>query len=481
MEEQSSSSVPHAILLPFPLQGHIVPFLNLAELLSISGVNCTLLLTEQINHRLTQYSDFKKRFEPHQGFKTKTISDGLSPHDPPRSFDDIMDVFRAWDSITVPQLKQMFASGSFASDDRPQITCVIADSVYGFPIDELSEFGIPSIVFYPQNAANVWCSLVVPDLFESGKFPLVGDKDDKVECIPGMEDILRVQDLEFNPSDLVTRVVMAFLRSEKADALVINTFEDLEGPALTQLRSKCPNIYTLGPLHLLAESRLSHQSKASSQASIYSEDLSCMTWLDDQPLRSVVYICFGTTAILTRDEFIELWHGFVDSGKRFLWVMGPGLVKGVTADDKLLPELLEKAEGRGYRIQWAPQKKVLAHPAIGSFLMHCGWNAVMESIVAGIPMISWPCTPEHIVTSRCLTEQFKIAVMLKECHPRERSVISKVINEVMEDRKDELMESARKMSALAKKAVSQGGTSYNKLNSLVEHIQLISRRRQTSR
>ncbi|GAB2274531.1 hypothetical protein Dimus_009298 [Dionaea muscipula] len=479
-KEQSSSHVPHAVLLPLPLQGHMVPFLNLAELLSFVGVKVTLLLTEQINHRLTQFSDLKQRFEPFPAFKIKTISDGLGPLDPPRSIDDIIGVIHAWDSISQPQLKEMLASGSLVSDDRPEIACIIADAIYGFPIDDLSEFQIPSIAFYPQNAANIWCCLSTLDLLEAGKLQRTGDKNDEIDCIPGLEGLLRANDLPLESSEALTRIVMAFLQSQQADAIIVNTFEDLEGPILTRIRSKCPNIYTLGPLHLHSESRLSSKpTSGSSQASIWSEDKSCMAWLDNQPLRSVVYICFGTTGILTKDEFIELWHGLVDSNKRFLWVMGPDIVQGVSSEDNLLTELVEKADGRGYLIKWAPQKQVLAHPAVGSFLMHCGWNAIMESIVAGVPMICWPYHPEHVLNSRCLSKWFN-AVDLKE-YPCERGVISRVINEVMEDRKDELMESARVISTLANKAVSKGGTSYNNLDSLVEHIQLTSCRASTSK
>lgn len=43
---------------------------------------------------------------------------------------------------------------------------------------------------------------------------------------------------------------------------------------------------------------------------------------------------------------------------------------------------------------WAPQMEILALPLVGSFLLHCGWNSTMESIVNGVLMIAWPLYTE---------------------------------------------------------------------------------------
>ena len=39
-------------------------------------------------------------------------------------------------------------------------------------------------------------------------------------------------------------------------------------------------------------------------------------------------------------------------------------------------------------ISWAPELKVLGHPAIVGFVAHHGWNSVIESVSMGILMLS---------------------------------------------------------------------------------------------
>lgn len=104
----------------------------------------------------------------------------------------------------------------------------------------------------------------------------------------------------------------------------------------------------------------------------------------------MIYVSFGSSTVLTREELVEFWHGLVNRKNRFLWVMRPDLVVGKENGDWIPAELEEGTKERGFMVGWAPQEEVLAHKAVGGFLTHSGWNSTLESLVASVPMICCP-------------------------------------------------------------------------------------------
>jgi UDP:flavonoid glycosyltransferase YjiC (YdhE family) len=62
---------------------------------------------------------------------------------------------------------------------------------------------------------------------------------------------------------------------------------------------------------------------------------------------------------------------------------------------------LERTKERGMVVSaWVPQTRILQHPAVGAFLSHCGWNSVLESIAARLPILVWPQRAEQKMNAR---------------------------------------------------------------------------------
>lgn len=292
-----------------------------------------------------------------------------------------------------------------------------------------------------------------------------------------MEGVIRRRDL---PSFLrikdVTHPIMQQVLKEAnhiplAQGLIFNTFQCLEAPVLSQLCTITPNAYAVGPLHAHLKVRLLEAEGIGPSASsnIWEEDRSCIAWLYGQPSRSVVYVSVGSLAVMTRAEQYEIWHGLVNSGVRFLWVRRPGSVSD--PEEEVPANLLRGTEERGCLVGWAPQEEVLAHPSVGGFFTHCGWNSTLESIVVGVPMICWPFHADQQVNSRYVGEVWELGVDMKDSC--DRVVVERMVREVMEVRKDEFLKRGAEMAELAESSVSRGGSSYVDMDRLIEDIKMV--------
>ena len=307
------------------------------------------------------------------------------------------------------------------------------------------------------------------------------DMDRHITSVPGMETFLRFRDLpsfcrvnnlEDPNLQLIANTNKKF---SQAHALILNTFEELEGPILSHIRTQFPKLYTIGPLHTFLKSRLESemtQLQPQTSNSIFEVDRNCIEWLDTQPFKSVIYVSFGSVTVITRDQLIEFWYGLVNSKQRFLWVIRPDLVAQKDVEGQIQAELVEGTKERGYLVGWAPQEEVLAHKAVAGFLTHSGWNSTLESIVVGVPMICWPNFVDQQVNSRFVSEVWKLGIDMKDVC--DRVIVEKMVNDVMVERREVFMKSTAEMARLARESVSEGGSSYCNLNRLIEDIRLMS-------
>ncbi|XVF82968.1 hypothetical protein PTKIN_Ptkin16aG0094900 [Pterospermum kingtungense] len=449
---------------------------KLAELLALTGFKVTFLNSKHNHERLVKYTNVTSHFARYPGFEFKTITDGL-PDDHPRSGNWFLEMFGAMEMKTKASLREMLLTIS------PPADCIIGDGFLGFALDVAKELGIPMIYFRTISGGCFWAFYSIPDIIQAGELPIRdGEKDRLTTSVPGMNTFLRCRDLPSycrvtDMTDSVLQLVVKQTRkSPQAHSLILNTFEDLEGPILSHIRTKCPNIFAIGPIHAQLNTRLRAKYGESSDPfsnSLWEVDRSCISWLAKQPKQSVMYVSFGSITITSREQLTELWYGLVNNKKRFLWVVRPDSVTGKDGQGEDVPkELLEATNERGYIVSWAPQEEVLNHPAIGGFLTHSGWNSTFESVVAGLPMICWPYFADQQINSRFVSEVWKIGLDMKDVC--ERKVVEKMVNDLMVDRKEEFAKSAAKMAKLANESVSVGGSSYSNLDRLIEEIRLIS-------
>ncbi|KAI9112981.1 hypothetical protein K1719_016095 [Acacia pycnantha] len=266
----------------------------------------------------------------------------------------------------------------------------------------------------------------------------------------------------------------------KTVGIIVNTFEALEHRCLRAIsdglcvpNSPMPPIYPVGPLITYDKEKATGHE--------------CLRWLDSQPERSVVFLCFGSLGVFSKEQLREIARGLEKSGQRFLWVVrNPpsekthNLAASSQEDpdlDSLLPEgFLDRTKERGMVVKkWAPQGAVLKHGSVGGFVTHCGWNSVLEAVVAGVPMVAWPLYAEQRLNRVVMVEEMKIALWMRESTRSaegglvEAAEVEERVTELMGSEKGELV---RKRVGIAKEeaeaVTTEGGSSLVALAKLFE-------------
>jgi hypothetical protein len=253
---------------------------------------------------------------------------------------------------------------------------------------------------------------------------------------------------------------------KNADGIIVNSFKELESHAVHSFSSHSDlaglPIYPVGPI-------LNPEPKTNSTDDI-------INWLDDQPPSSVVFLCFGSRGSFNGDQVMEIALAVENSGARFLWSLRKPPPKGTTIPPptdyplseliSVLPEgFLDRTVEIGRVVGWAPQTQILAHPAIGGFVSHCGWNSTLESIYFGVPIATWPLFAEQQINAFELVTELKTAVEIALDYRVELFGGPNVL-----DMDGEVRKNVKEMSEKSRKTLLEGGSSYNYLGHLIDNI-----------
>jgi UDP:flavonoid glycosyltransferase YjiC (YdhE family) len=145
----------------------------------------------------------------------------------------------------------------------------------------------------------------------------------------------------------------------------------------------------------------------------------------------------------------------------------------------VLPEgFLDRTEGIGRIIGWAPQTQILAHQATGGFVSHCGWNSTLESVYFGVPIATWPLFAEQQTNAFELVRELKIGVEISLDYRVELNrgptylltadKIEKGIRNVLDN--DEVRKNVKEMSEKSRKTLLENESSYTYLGRLTDYI-----------
>ncbi|XP_056172628.1 putative UDP-glucose flavonoid 3-O-glucosyltransferase 3 [Syzygium oleosum] len=284
-----------------------------------------------------------------------------------------------------PHVKQIVTKLAKSAGSTGWLPGFVLDMFCTTVIDLADEFGLPSYVFFSSSSAFLGLMLHLQSLQDEHHVDITEFKDSAGELdFPSFMNPLPAKVLPtlVLMKDAVGMFLEHAKRMRATKGIVINTFDELNLHAVRSLVDLgAPAVYPVGPI-------LNLKSETKKKGGRGGDDI--MEWLDEQPPSSVVFLCFGSRGSFSDDQVKEMACALERSGHHFLWFLrlpppnGKNwYLRDYEDSTKILPEgFLDRTSSIGKVIGWTPQAAVLAHPAIGGFVSHCGRNSTLESIIS---------------------------------------------------------------------------------------------------
>lgn len=451
MAQAERSSQLRVVMFPWLAHGHITPFLELARRLTTSGEHDVVvhLVSTPVNlaaiaHRETDKIRFVELHLPEQPGLPPSLH--TTKHLPAR----LMPVLKRACDLSAGRF------GALLDSLRPDF--LLYDFLQPWAPLEAQKRGVPAAHFSTCSAAATAFFVHHCAEEERGSFPLPGVGLGSAEEEAKYTELFVVREDEHGLVRERDRLLLGLARSE--GFVAVKTCAQMEQPYmdyLSELVGGDKEIIPCGPL------LVDYYDGGREQ-----ENGTVMRWLDDQAEDpgSVVLVSFGSEYFMSERQIAELARGLELSGHRFLWVL-----RFPTADDeddgrvaaRSLPRGFAPDQSQGLVIEgWAPQRRVLAHPACGAFLTHCGWSSVMESLAAGVPMVALPLHIDQPINAN-LAAELGAAVRVNQQRFGEFGAedVARAVGDVM--RGDELRRRAAELSEVVARNDADDDTWINAL------------------
>lgn len=403
-----------------------------------------------------------------EGLSFSTFSDGnddglLKPGSDDQKFETFEFIRRGKQA-----LDDLVASNN--NEGKP-ITCIVYSLLLPWATEVARKHQIPSAVHWIQPATV----LDIYYYYFNGYEETIKGLKCLIE-LPGLPPLATRDIPSFvSPSNAYPWVLSMFqeqfdvLAQETNPRILVNTFEALEPEALKAVEKF--KMFAIGPLIDLSpflDGKLDSSFKA--DLFQYSKD-NYVQWLHSNPKSSVIYVSFGSVAVLAKRQEEEIGRALLASGRPFLWVMRK---QEKEEDEECNLSCKEELEQFGMIVPWCSQVEVLSHPSLGCFVTHCGWNSSLESLVAGVPVVAFPQWTDQGTNAKLIEDVWKTGVRVTENEEGivERDEIVRCLDLVMGDgkRANEVRRNVEKWKDVAKEAAVEGGSSDRNLKAFVDDV-----------
>ncbi|PRQ43589.1 putative hexosyltransferase [Rosa chinensis] len=471
---ENNHSKPHAVLFPYPLQGHVIPAVHLAIKLASSGFTVTFVNTRAVHHQIIKSQSPDNAIEDDVNIfngvckssldiRYATISDGF-----PIGFDRSLNHDQFWEGVlhVFPAHVDELVAKLVRSD--PPVTCLIADTFFVWPTMMATKYNLVNVSFWTEPVLVLTLYYHIYLLRENCHFASRDNhRKDTIDYIPGVKAIEPKDLMSYLQATEVTSVehriiFKAFEEVKRADFILCNTVQELESDTISALQEKQPT-YAIGPIFP------NGFTKSTVATSLWSES-NCIEWLNTKLHDSILYVSFGSYAHASKKDIEEIANGLSLSRVGFIWALRPDIVS--SNETQILPIGFEdEIKNRGLIVPWCSQIEVISHPAIGGFLTHCGWNSILESIWCGLPLLCYPLLTDQFTNRKLVVDDWKVGINLCDRKPITKEEVKEKVNRLMSGKSsEELRRNAKEVKNTLESALDEDGSSNRNFNRFIDDV-----------
>ncbi|GLT80563.1 hypothetical protein SLA2020_519970 [Shorea laevis] len=457
---------PHFLVLTFPAQGHINPALQFAKRLIRIGADVTFVTC------VSAYRRMNTNPPTIEGLSFTMFSDGYDDglkefHDPAQ----YMSEFKRRGSETLTNLVLS------SQKEGRSFTCIVYTILLPWAAVVARASNVPSALLWIQPATVL--DIYYYYFYGYGDTIRNNANDpSRLIQLPGLPPLINRDLPSFvMPSNTYAFALPTFqeqlvaLCEETNPKILVNTFDALEPEALKAISEF--NMIGVGPLIPSAFLDGKDPSDTSSGGDLFHGSKDYIDWLDSKQKSSVIYVSFGTIAVLKKQQVEEIARGLLDSGRPFLWVIRAKDGEGDKEEEDEI-SFREELEQQGMIVPWCSQLEVLSHRSLGCFVTHCGWNSTLESLAAGVPLVAFPQWTDQGTNAKLIEDVWKtgVRVTVDEDGIVRSDEIMRCLELVMGggEKAEELRKNAGKWKDLAREATKEGGCSDKNLRRFVDEV-----------
>ncbi|KAG5396806.1 hypothetical protein IGI04_018620 [Brassica rapa subsp. trilocularis] len=475
MEKQEAE----LIFIPFPITGHLLATIELVKIIlshdprrihTITILNWGLPFLPQSNNDASLQSLAKS--EPR--VRIFTLPELTNP--PPMEF-----FVRAPEAYLLEFVKRMVplvrdAVSTLLSSSRDGSDTVrVAGFVLGMfcvPLMDVgNELHLPSYVFLTCSAGFLSLAKHIPERHRRVKSGFDRNSGEEENTVPGYVTSVptKVLPLGLFTSESYDAWVGMAEKFHEAKGILVNSSTCLEPDAFGYFDripvNEYPPVYPVGPILCFNDRPILNPSERDR----------VMTWLDEQPESSVVFLCFGSLKNLDAAQIQEIARALEIVGCRFLWSIQTD-PKEYPNPIEILPDgFMNRVSNLGFVCGWAPQVEILAHKAIGGFLSHCGWNSILESLRFGVPIATWPMYAEQQLNAFTMVKELGLALemrldyVLADGEIVKADEIARAVRSLMEG-ENVPRRKLKEIAEAAKEAMMDGGSSFVAIERFIDEL-----------